>query len=117
MRISDWSSDVCSSDLSPIKGDTRIAAGWIGDGTTAEADFHYAMTFAAVYRVPVILNVVNNQWAISSFLGIAGGECATFAARRNGYGVPGLRVAGIDFLPVSAATQCAAKRTRGKNGP
>src|SRR3546814_12129721 len=52
---------------SAIKGDTRIAAGWIGDGTTAEADFHYAMTFAAVYRVPVILNVVNNQWAISSF--------------------------------------------------
>src|SRR3546814_10929220 len=35
---------------SAIKGDTRIAAGWIGDGTTAEADFHYAMTFAAVYR-------------------------------------------------------------------
>src|SRR3546814_6506417 len=61
---------------SAIKGDTRIAAGWIGDGTTAEADFHYAMTFAAVYRVPVILNVVNNQWAISSFQGIAGGECA-----------------------------------------
>src|SRR3546814_6703970 len=59
---------------SAIKGDTRIAAGWIGDGTTAEADFHYAMTFAAVYRVPVILNVVNNQWAISSFQGIAGGE-------------------------------------------
>src|SRR3546814_18011405 len=124
MRISDWSSDVCSSDLFPqavgwamasaIKGDTRIAAGWIGDGTTAEADFHYAMTFAAVYRVPVILNVVNNQWAISSFPGIAGGECATFAARAIGNGIPGLRFAGNDFLPVYAATQNTEDRRLGK---
>lgn len=101
---------------SAIKGDTRIAAGWIGDGTTAEADFHYAMTFAAVYRVPVILNVVNNQWAISSFQGIAGGECATFAARAIGYGIPGLRVDGNDFLAVYAATQWAAERARHNHG-
>ena len=59
---------------SAIKGDTRIASGWIGDGSTAEADFHTALTFAHVYRAPVILNVVNNQWAISSFQAIAGGE-------------------------------------------
>ena len=58
---------------SAIKGDSRIAAGWIGDGATAEGDFHNAVTFAGVYRAPVILNVVNNQWAISSFSGIAGG--------------------------------------------
>ena len=50
-----------------IKGDSRIAAGWIGDGATAEGDFHNAVTFAGVYRAPVILNVVNNQWAISTF--------------------------------------------------
>ncbi|MES2146985.1 MAG: thiamine pyrophosphate-dependent enzyme, partial [Pseudomonadota bacterium] len=42
-----------------IKGDHRIAMGWIGDGATAEGDFHSAMTFAAVYNVPVILAVVN----------------------------------------------------------
>ena len=59
---------------SAIKGDTRIASGWIGDGATAEADFHTALTFAHVYRAPVILNVVNNQWAISTFQAIAGGE-------------------------------------------
>ena len=52
-----------------IKGDSRIAMGWIGDGATAEGDFHSALTFAAVYQAPVILNVVNNQWAISSFSG------------------------------------------------
>jgi 2-oxoisovalerate dehydrogenase E1 component alpha subunit len=97
---------------SAYKNDTRIAAGWIGDGSTAEGDFHYALTFAAVYRAPVILNVVNNQWAISSFSGFAGGETATFASRAIGYGLPGLRVDGNDFLAVTAATQWAAERAR-----
>ena len=69
---------------SAIKGDTRIASGWIGDGSTAEADFSTALTFAHVYRAPVILNVVNNQWAISSCQAIAGGEGTTFAARGVG---------------------------------
>lgn len=101
---------------SAISGDTRIAASWIGDGTTAEADFHYAMTFASVYRVPVLLNVVNNQWAISSFQGIAGGENATFAQRAIGYGLPGLRVDGNDFLAVYAATRWAAMRARENHG-
>ena len=101
---------------SAYKGDTRIAAGWIGDGSTAEGDFHYALTFAAVYRAPVILNVVNNQWAISSFAGFAGGETATFASRAIGYGLPGLRVDGNDFLAVTAATQWAAERARSNLG-
>ena len=85
---------------SAIKGDTRIASGWIGDGATAEADFHTALTFAHVYRAPVILNVVNNQWAISTFQAIAGGEATTFAARGIGCGIASLRVDGNDFLAV-----------------
>ena len=94
---------------SAIKGDTRIAAGVVGEGTTAEADFHHALTFAATYRAPVILNVVNNQWAISSFHGIAGGDAATFASRAIGYGIPALRVDGNDYLAVLAATRWAAR--------
>jgi 2-oxoisovalerate dehydrogenase E1 component alpha subunit len=101
---------------SAYSNDTRIAAGWIGDGTTAEADTHYAMTFASVYRAPVILNIVNNQWAISSFQGIAGGEHATFASRAIGYALPGLRVDGNDFLAVYAATKWAVERARANLG-
>jgi 2-oxoisovalerate dehydrogenase E1 component alpha subunit len=101
---------------SALRGDTRIAASWIGDGTTAEGDFHYALTFASVYHVPVILNVVNNQWAISSFQGFAGGEEAPFAARGIGYGLPALRVDGNDFLAVYAVTQWAAQRARANLG-
>ena len=102
---------------SAIKGDSRIAAGWIGDGSTAEGDFHAACTFAGVYRAPVVLNVVNNQWAISSFSGIAGGELATFAARAIGYGIASLRVDGNDALAVYAATRWAADRARSNLGP
>ena len=105
------------SMASAIKGDSRIAMGWVGDGATAEGDFHSAMTFAAVYNVPVILAVVNNQWAISSFSGIAGAERATFAQRGIGYGVATLRVDGNDALAVYAAVQWAADRARSNNGP
>jgi 2-oxoisovalerate dehydrogenase E1 component alpha subunit len=93
-----------------LHDDPRIASAWIGDGATAEGDFHYALTFAAVYRAPVVLNIVNNQWAISSFQGIAGGENTTFAARGVGYGLPALRVDGNDFLAVYAATEWARER-------
>ncbi len=101
---------------SALKGDDRIAAAWIGDGATAEADFHEALTFASVYRAPVILNIVNNQWAISSFQGLAGGEETTFAARAIGHGLPALRVDGNDFLAVYAVTAWASERARSNLG-
>ena len=102
---------------SAIKGDTRIATTWIGEGSSAEGDAHAAFTFATVFNAPVVFNIVNNQWAISSFSGFAGGERATFAARAIGYGIAGLRVDGNDALAVYAAMRWAANRARGGNGP
>lgn len=99
-----------------IKGEDHIAASWIGEGSSAEADFHHALLFASTYRAPVILNVVNNQWAISTFQGFAAGESPSFAARGPGYGLPGLRVDGNDFLAVHAATRWAAERARNGHG-
>jgi len=102
---------------SAARGDTRIAATWCGEGSTAEGDFHSACTFASVYRAPVIMNIVNNQWAISSFSGFAGAESTTFAARAIGYGIAGLRIDGNDALAVYAATEWAAERARTNQGP
>jgi 2-oxoisovalerate dehydrogenase E1 component alpha subunit len=102
---------------SAIKGDTRIAAGWIGDGSTAESDFHAAMVFASTYRAPVVLNIVNNQWAISTFQGIARGGAATFAARGHGFNIPSLRVDGNDYLAVHAVAKWAIERARRNLGP
>ena len=100
-----------------IKGERNIAVSWVGDGSTAEADFHYALTFAAVYNAPVILNVTNNQWAISTFQGFAGGERRPFAARGLGLGMPGIRVDGNDLLAVYATAKWAADRARNQGGP
>ncbi len=102
---------------SASKGDTRIATAWVGEGSSAEGDFHAAMMFATVYNAPVIVNVVNNQWAISSFSGFAGAERTTFAARAIGYGMAGLRVDGNDALAVYAAARWAANRARANMGP
>jgi len=102
---------------SAIRHDSRIAATWLGEGSTAEGDFHAAMTFAAVYNAPVVFNVINNQWAISSFSGFAGAERTTFAARAIGYGMAGLRVDGNDPLAVYAAERWAADRARANDGP
>ena len=102
---------------SAIQGDDKVASAWIGDGATAEADFHTALTFAHVYQAPVIINVVNNQWAISTFQAIAGGEGTTFAARGAGCGIASLRVDGNDFLAVYAASKWALERARSNLGP
>lgn len=105
------------SMASAIKGDTKIAASWIGDGSTAESDFHAAMVFASTYAAPVVMNVVNNQWAISTFQGIARGGAHTFAARGLGFGIPALRVDGNDYLAVHAAAKWATERARRNLGP
>ena len=101
---------------SAYKNDDSLALACIGEGSTAEGDFHEALTFASVYHAPVILCVTNNQWAISSYSGIAGAEEATFAAKAAGYGLPGLRVDGNDFLAVWAATEWAMARARANLG-
>ncbi len=102
---------------SAIKGDTKIATAWIGEGSTAENDFHSALVFASTYRAPVVLNIVNNQWAISTFQGIARGKAATFASRGHGFGIPSLRVDGNDYLAVYAVAKWATERARKGLGP
>ena len=102
---------------SALSGDTKIASAWIGDGATAESDFHSAMVFASTYHAPVILNIVNNQWAISTFQGFARGDAPTFASRGHGFGIASLRVDGNDFLAVHAVSAWAAERARTNHGP
>jgi len=102
---------------SAISRDTKIAAAWIGDGSTAESDFHAGLVFASTYKAPVVLNIVNNQWAISTFQGIARGGSGTFAARGHGFGIPSLRVDGNDYLAVHAVAKWAIERARRNLGP
>jgi 2-oxoisovalerate dehydrogenase E1 component alpha subunit len=98
------------------KGEDHVAATWIGEGASAEADFHYALLFAASYKAPVLINLTNNQWAISTPASVAAGG-TTFAARALGYDLPGIRVDGNDFLAVYAVTRWAEERARRGGGP
>lgn len=98
------------------RGERRVVGVWIGDGTTAQGDFHHALNFASVFRPPCVLHVVDNQWAISTHRNLSTGG-ATFAARSDAYRLPGLRVDGNDFLAVHAAEQWAIERARRGGGP
>ena len=102
---------------SALQGGTAIASAWIGEGASAESDFHAALVFASTYQAPVILNIVNNQWAISTPEDFARGASATFADRGFGFSIPALRVDGNDYLAVYAASQWAAQRARANLGP
>jgi len=101
---------------SAYKGEDHVSSAWVGDGTVAAADVYHALHFAATYRAPALLNVVNNQWAISTPQSFAS-TGTTFAARAQGFNIPGIRVDGNDFLAVYAVTQWAAERARQGHGP
>jgi 2-oxoisovalerate dehydrogenase E1 component alpha subunit len=100
-----------------ISGERKVGVGWIGEGSTAESDFHAALVFASTYRPPAVLNIVNNQWAISTFQGIAKGDSPSFAARGAGFGIPALRVDGNDYPAVHSVARWAVERARAGFGP
>ncbi|MEM9837851.1 MAG: thiamine pyrophosphate-dependent dehydrogenase E1 component subunit alpha [Pseudomonadota bacterium] len=107
-----WIQAVGWGMASAMRGDDKVSVAWIGDGATAEGDWHQGNLFAAVYRAKTILCVVNNQWAISTTNAFAGADLNTFAARMGSYGMPALRVDGNDFLAVLAASRLAEQRAR-----
>jgi 2-oxoisovalerate dehydrogenase E1 component alpha subunit len=98
------------------RAERRVVGAWVGDGTTAQGDFHHALNFASVFKPPCLLHVVDNQWAISTHRSLSTGG-ATFAARADAYSLPGLRVDGNDFLAVCAAEAWAIERARRGGGP
>ncbi|WP_331234744.1 thiamine pyrophosphate-dependent dehydrogenase E1 component subunit alpha [Natronorarus salvus] len=82
-----------------------------GEGATSEGDFHEAANFAGVFDVPVVLFCNNNGWAISH---PAESQTAseTFAGKATAYGIPSVRVDGMDPLAVYEVTKRAVERTR-----
>ncbi len=94
----------------------EVTITWIGDGASAEGDYHYALNFASIFKAPVILNVVNNQWAISTHSNFASG-IQNFARRGLPYGIPSIRVDGNDFLALYSVTKWARQRASQNLGP
>jgi len=93
-----------------------IAVAYLGDGATSSPDFHAAMNFAGVWKVPVVFVCQNNQWAISVPVE-AQTAVKEIVRKADGYGVPGVRVDGNDVLAVYQAVRAAAERARKGDGP
>src|SRR5437773_6507522 len=93
-----------------------VCVGYIGDGGTSIGDFHAAMNFAAVYRVPCVIFCQNNQWAISVPLSQQTAS-SSIAIKAVAYGMPGVRLDGNDLLAVISAMREAVDRARSGGGP
>lgn len=99
-----------------LRGAETAVLTYLGDGATSEGDFHEAMNFAGVYRLPLIFLVQNNHWAISIPV-TAQTASETIAHKCVAYGFNGIQVDGNDPLAVYAATQEAAQKARSGGGP
>jgi pyruvate dehydrogenase E1 component alpha subunit/2-oxoisovalerate dehydrogenase E1 component alpha subunit len=99
-----------------VRGDRKVAMGFIGDGGTASADFHAAMNFAGVYKPPIVIVCQNNHWSISTPTSRQSAS-RTIAVKARAYGFPGVRVDGNDALAVYAACKEAVDRARAGGGP
>src|ERR671917_575226 len=98
-----------------MRGEQRVALTWFGDGSTSRGDFHEAMNWAGVQKLPVIFVLENNQYAYSTPLD------QQFAVdpveRAAAYGFPGLTVDGNDVEATFEATRQARERAIGGGGP
>jgi pyruvate dehydrogenase E1 component alpha subunit/2-oxoisovalerate dehydrogenase E1 component alpha subunit len=119
-----WSSVICpqvpqavgAAWAAKLKRDPVVTVGFVGDGATSEPDFHNAMNFAGVFKVPCVIICQNNHWAIS-VPSARQTASKTFAIKGRAYGVPSLRVDGNDVLAVYGAVRDAVERARAGGGP
>jgi pyruvate dehydrogenase E1 component alpha subunit len=96
------------------KGQAILA--FVGDGGTSQGDFHESLNFAGVWKVPLVLVIVNNQWAIS----VPRSEQSnskTLAQKGLAYDIPCMQVDGNDALAVYRAVSDALANARSGKGP
>jgi pyruvate dehydrogenase E1 component alpha subunit len=93
-----------------------VVAVYFGEGASSEGDFHEASNLAGVMRVPLVMLLINNQYAISTPVHRQT-AAAELAARAEGYGFPGFVVDGNDLLAVYATTVDAVNRAIAGDGP
>src|SRR5262249_9545361 len=99
-----------------LRGERRVAVAFTGDGATSEGDFHEALNLAAVWKLPVLFVIENNQYGLSTPVSEQY-ACKDLADRALGYGVPGVVVDGNDVLAVFEAVSQATRRGRDGLGP
>lgn len=92
-----------------LRGIDQVALGFFGDGASSEGDFHEAMNFAGVFKLPAIFFCQNNQYAISvPFHKQTAVE--TIAEKGAAYGIEGIRVDGSDPIAIYRAVTAAVEK-------
>jgi pyruvate dehydrogenase E1 component alpha subunit len=99
-----------------LQGSSAVAVCFFGDGATSEGSFHEGVNLAAVMGAPAVFVCNNNHWAISTPLE-AQTRAESLADKAVGYGIPGVRVDGLDVLAVYDAAREAVERARAGGGP
>jgi pyruvate dehydrogenase E1 component alpha subunit len=98
-----------------LRGERRCAMTWFGDGSTSRGDFHEAMNWAGVQKLPVVFVLENNQYAYSTPLD------KQFAVdpveRAAAYGFVGVTVDGNDAEAMFEAARVARERALDGGGP
>ena len=98
-----------------LRGERRCALTWFGDGSTSRGDFHEAMNWAGVQKLPVVFVLENNQYAYSTPLD------KQFAVdpvqRAEAYGFVGVTVDGNDVEAMFEATRAAREHALAGDGP
>ena len=98
-----------------MRGEPRVAMTFFGEGSTANGQWHEAMNFAGIHRLPVVFLLENNRFAYSTPNEL---EFAVDPVERaHTYGFPGVNVDGNDVEAVFEAAREAAERARGGGGP
>jgi 2-oxoisovalerate dehydrogenase E1 component alpha subunit len=101
---------------SKLRGLDEVALGCLGEGSTSKGDWHEALNFAGVHRLPFVCLVQDNDYAISVPHRLQMGVDSV-AARAAGYGMPGETVDGGDLLAVYEVMKRAVERARAGEGP
>ncbi|ODS31657.1 MAG: pyruvate dehydrogenase [Candidatus Scalindua rubra] len=99
-----------------IRGEKRVAAASTGDGGTSRGDFHEALNFASVLKLPVVFFCNNNQYAYSTPLEKQM-AIKDVAARSLAYAMPSEIVDGNDVVAVYKVAKEAYKKARAGEGP
>jgi len=99
-----------------LRGEHQIVACFFSDGAANNGVFHESLNMAAIYKLPVLFILENNQYAVSTPVS-SSSMVEKLSVRAQSYGMPGITVDGNDALAIFEAMDNPIRRARMGDGP